>query len=61
MVKIYKHLKSGGTYKVLATDAHLEEEGLEGSLYVVYQNETDRIIWIRNQNEFFDGRFKKLN
>ena len=30
MVKIYKHLKSGGTYKVLATDAHLEEEGLEG-------------------------------
>ena len=35
MVKIYKHLKSGGTYKVLATDAHLEEEGLEGSFVVV--------------------------
>ena len=61
MVKIYKHLKSGGNYKVLATDAHLEEEGLKGSFYVVYQNVTDGIIWIRDQNEFFDGRFKELN
>tara|TARA_Y100001949_G_C15692089_1_gene202865 strand:- start:79 stop:264 length:186 start_codon:yes stop_codon:yes gene_type:complete len=61
MAKIYKHLKSGGTYKVLGTDAHLEQEGLEGSLYVVYQNVTDGIIWIRDQNEFFDGRFKELN
>jgi hypothetical protein len=57
--KFFKHLKSGGTYKILANDAHLEEEGLEGDLYVVYSNVDDGLVWIREQKQFFDGRFKE--
>ena len=29
--KIFQHKKSGGNYKVLAVNAHLESEGLRGS------------------------------
>ena len=59
--KEVKHLKSGGTYRILAADSHLESEGLKGELYVVYENTDDGLIWIREQNEFFDGRFQEDN
>ena len=59
--KEVKHLKSGGTYRILAVDSHLESEGLKGELYVVYENTDDGLIWIREQNEFFDGRFQENN
>ena len=59
--KEVKHLKSGGTYRILAVDSHLESEGLKGGLYVVYENTDDGLIWIREQNEFFDGRFQENN
>ena len=58
--KEVKHLKSGGTYRILAVDSHLESEGLKGELYVVYENIDDGLIWIREQNEFFDGRFQEI-
>ena len=57
--KFFKHLKSGGLYKVLATNAHLEYEGLEGDLYVVYSNVDDGLVWVREQKQFFDGRFEE--
>ena len=59
--KEVKHLKSSGTYRILAVDSHLESEGLKGELYVVYENTDDGLIWIREQNEFFDGRFQENN
>ena len=57
--KIFKHLKSGGLYKVLSTEAHLEKEGLNGDLYVVYSNVDDGLVWVREQKQFFDGRFEE--
>tara|TARA_B100001250_G_scaffold369945_1_gene353767 strand:+ start:410 stop:631 length:222 start_codon:yes stop_codon:yes gene_type:complete len=57
--KIFKHLKSGGLYKVLSTEAHLEKEGLNGDLYVVYSNLDDGLVWVREQKQFFDGRFEE--
>ena len=58
--KIFQHKKSGGNYKVLAVNAHLESEGLTGDLFVVYASKEDSYVWIREQNEFFDGRFKEI-
>ena len=58
--KEVKHLKSGGTYRILTVNSHLESEGLKGELYVVYENIDDGLIWIREQNEFFDGRFQEI-
>ena len=57
--KFFKHLKSGGLYKVLSTEAHLEKEGLNGDLYVVYSNLDDGLVWVREQKQFFDGRFEE--
>ena len=59
--KEVKHLKSGGTYRILAVNSHLESEGLKGEHYVAYENIEDGLIWIREQNEFFDGRFQENN
>lgn len=57
--KCFKHLKSGGLYKILAMNAHLEKEGLNGDLYVIYSNVDDGLIWVREQKQFFDGRFEE--
>lgn len=51
------HLKTGGIYKVLSSDAKIEAT-LERA--VVYQSETDNSVWIRPHAEFMDGRFIRL-
>jgi hypothetical protein len=52
----YRHLKTGGTYKVIAHGK------LEWSLapVVIYEAEKDGTIWVRPEAEFFDGRFERI-
>jgi hypothetical protein len=52
----YRHVKSGGTYKVVAHGK------LEWSLapVVIYEAEKDGTIWVRPEAEFFDGRFERI-
>lgn len=52
---MWKHLKSGGLYRVLADPGYIEET-LEH--VVVYQCCKDGRVWVRPFNEFHDGRFE---
>lgn len=52
---IYRHRKSGGLYKVITFNAKLE--ATEGRV-VVYQNMPTGVIWVRDYDEFVDGRFE---
>lgn len=54
MSKVYKHVKTGGLYKVL-TFGLIESNK---TLAVVYQSLQDEQVWIRPEAEFFDGRFE---
>lgn len=65
--KRYRHVKSGGTYKVLVADAKLqtaycaEGDSLEDmDRMVVYMSEKDESIWVRSHKEFMDGRFVEI-
>lgn len=53
----YRHLKSGGIYKVLMTKALLEKT-LEPQ--VVYQSMSVGTVFIRSMREFSDGRFEHV-
>ncbi len=55
MVNMYKHIKSGGLYEIIAEDATLEADF---TTVVVYQNVETGAIWVRPVGEFFDGRFE---
>lgn len=55
--RCYRHLKTGGVYRVLAYPALLERDGTEGPAHVVYESTSTNIVWIRIASEFFDGRF----
>lgn len=50
----WRHLKTGGLYKILAV-ALVENGG--GDQDVIYQNVDTGQIWSRPHQEFFDGRF----
>lgn len=55
---IYRHLKSGNLYSIIDPDARLEWDPWEP--VVVYKSVDTGKVWVRRANEFFDGRFKKL-
>lgn len=56
----YRHVKRGTTYRILH-DATMQAEGpLDMARVVVYQCETDRRVWVRPYDEFFDGRFQPI-
>lgn len=50
---IYKHLRTGGLYKVLAVGTHVDTK----ELLVVYAAIKDGAVWVRTYDEFTDGRF----
>lgn len=52
-----RHVKSGGTYRVLA-QAKIEHDL---SNVIVYQSEKDGSVWVRPAMEFCDGRFEPLS
>lgn len=56
----YRHRKRGTTYRTL-TLASLQTAAPvpEGTLLVVYES-ADGKVWARPKDEFFDGRFEKL-
>jgi hypothetical protein len=56
---IYKHIKTGGYYRVLY------EGVMESDLtpVVIYRNvdpNADTRVWVRNKADFYDGRFEKV-
>ncbi len=57
-VRIFKHIKSQGVYRVWTSNAILE--GTHKKL-VVYQNEDTYEVWARPKKEFYDGRFKEIH
>ena len=61
MQKTYRHLKTGGKYRVLSENARIEAEGMDGEYQVAYQSLKDGQVWVRPKAEFFDGRFVEYN
>jgi hypothetical protein len=55
--RYYRHVKTGGVYRVLAYPALLEPDDIAGPEHVVYESLSTNIVWIRIASEFFDGRF----
>jgi hypothetical protein len=53
MMKVYKHLKTGGRYLFIG------KAKLEWNLHpvIVYKCIKSEQIWVRPEKEFFDGRF----
>lgn len=52
----HRHLKSGGLYKIL----YLAKIEADLTPAVVYMGE-DGSVWVRPEDEFFDGRFQKID
>jgi len=51
---LFKHLKSSGMYRIVATAT------IEASMTpaIVYESLENGRVWVRPQDEFFDGRFQ---
>lgn len=57
---LYKHAKRGTIYRVLHF-ATLQIEGqLDYAVVIVYQDIESLQVWVRPNDEFFDGRFEEL-
>lgn len=56
MPKRVKHVKTGGTYRIIA-QARIERDL---SNVIVYQSEKDGSVRVRPAMEFCDGRFEPL-
>ena len=61
-VRRVRHVKSGGSYRVLDGNAHLQTSVplTDMATVVVYQCEMDGRLWVRREEEFGDGRFEPL-
>lgn len=54
----YRHKKTGGVYRVISDTALLEADKTAA---VVYQSEADGVVWIRSAEQFYDGRFERID
>jgi hypothetical protein len=57
---LFQHKKTAGLYRVVAEDARMEAEGRASVEYAVYRNIVTGETWIRASEEFFDGRFERI-
>lgn len=56
---VYLHIKSGREY-VLLYIGRLEADQRKCVVYASAGHVEDPVIWVREYNEFFDGRFVKV-
>ena len=56
--EIWWHRKTGGLYRILTTRATNESDLKR---VTVYESLFDGAIWVRPEEEFFDGRFINLS
>lgn len=54
--EVWRHKKTDGLYKII--EIGIEEKDLTEA--IVYKSLQDGKIWIRNKEEFLDGRFEKV-
>ena len=54
--EIWRHNKTKGLYKII--EIGIEEKDLTEA--VIYKSLKDGTVWIRNKEEFLDGRFEKV-
>lgn len=58
---IWRHRKSGGLYLVLSMGAMQEsKQNPFDELFVIYRCLENGYTWIRNRQEFLDGRFEQI-
>ncbi|QXV74049.1 hypothetical protein [Rhizobium phage RHEph12] len=55
-VRTWQHVKSGGLYNIVGT-FQIESTNRPGFLY---RAQKDQTVWGRDQEEFLDGRFQRL-
>jgi hypothetical protein len=59
LVSRYKHVKTGGTYRVMAVaKLQMADPALDMQEVTIYVSEKDNSIWVRLTSEFNDGRFE---
>jgi hypothetical protein len=57
---VYRHVKSGGKYKVVGVGLNATNGPQEMQTVVLYFCTKTGQIWVREINEFCDGRFEPL-
>lgn len=53
---VYKHLRTGGLYSVVAVGTHVKTK----ECLVTYVALADGAVWVRNYEQFMDGRFEEV-
>lgn len=57
---LVRHLKTGGVYQIIATNARIEATLDEVVVYQKMHDPDHGSVWIRPAEEFFDGRFERV-
>lgn len=56
--EIWEHVKSGGLYRIVSTQGINENDMTR---VTIYRSLWDGAVWVRPEEQFFDGRFRCLS
>lgn len=59
-MKLYRHKKRGTTYEIIGFGTMQIINSLDGTKVVIYKDVDNGSLWVRPEDEFFDGRFEEV-
>jgi hypothetical protein len=67
MTEQWRHKKRGTVYEIVTQDASVQcsanpvfEAAFDGEAWTIYRNVKTGAFWVRPTEEFFDGRFERI-